>query len=98
MKLNELGGDRHLDELLPAVGAALGGAAKAVGGALATGTRVAGQAMAGTSSGLAGGQMNPAQAAAAAKERADQKKAIQDQIKATEQQLTDLRKRLAELG
>lgn len=49
-------------------------------------------------SGLAGGQMDPAQAAQAAKQRQEQKKQIQDQIKAAEQQLTDLRKRLAELG
>jgi hypothetical protein len=48
--------------------------------------------------GLAGGQMNPAQAAQAAKDRMDQKKQVQDQIKQTEQQLNDLRKQLAELG
>jgi hypothetical protein len=48
--------------------------------------------------GLSGGQMNPMQAAQAAKERQEQKKQIQDQIKNTEQQLIDLRKKLAELG
>ena len=48
--------------------------------------------------GLATGQMNPAQAAQAAKDRMEQKKQIQDQIKQLEQQLTDARKRLAELG
>ena len=48
--------------------------------------------------GLAGGQMDPAQAAKAAKDRADQKKQLQDQIKQAEQQLVDLRKQLASLG
>jgi len=49
-------------------------------------------------SGLAGGSMDPAQAAQAAKDRQEEKQQVQDQIKATEQQLIDLRKRLAELG
>jgi hypothetical protein len=48
--------------------------------------------------GLATGQMDPAQSAQAAKDRQEEKKQVQDQIKATEQQLIDLRKRLAELG
>jgi hypothetical protein len=48
--------------------------------------------------GMAGGQMDPVQAAQAAKERQEQKKQVQDQIKQTEQQLMDLRKKLAELG
>jgi hypothetical protein len=52
----------------------------------------------GQQAGLAGGAMDPMQAAAAAKERMDQKKQVQDQIKQTEQQLNDLRKQLAELG
>jgi hypothetical protein len=47
---------------------------------------------------MAGGQMDPVQAAQAAKERQEQKKQIQDQIKQTEQALMDLRKKLAELG
>jgi hypothetical protein len=89
-----------------AVGSAIGGAAKAVGGALKTGAAAAGklgqqvgqQAAVGQQAGLAGGGMDPAQAAAAAKERMDQKKQVQDQIKQTEQQLNDLRKQLAELG
>ena len=49
-------------------------------------------------SGLAGGQMDPAQAAQAAKDRMEQKKQLQDQLKQLEQQLVDTRKRLAELG
>lgn len=48
--------------------------------------------------GMASGQMDPVQAAQAAKERQEQKKQIQDQIKQTEQTLMDLRKKLAELG
>lgn len=48
--------------------------------------------------GLAGGQMDPAQAAQAAKDRAEQKKQLQDQIKQLEQQLADARKQLAGLG
>lgn len=48
--------------------------------------------------GLATGQMDPAQAAQAAKDRMEQKKQLQDQLKQLEQQLVDTRKRLAELG
>ncbi len=48
--------------------------------------------------GLATGQMDPSQAAQAANDRQEEKTQVQDQIKATEQQLIDLRKRLAELG
>ena len=43
-------------------------------------------------------QVDPAQAAAALKQRNDQKKQIQDQIRQTEKQLQDLRKQLASLG
>lgn len=78
--------DRKLGELVP-------GATPTVGTMSAQGQQPAGQ-----TSGLATGQMNPAQAAQAAKQRQDEKKAVQDQIKATEKQLVDLRKRLAELG
>jgi hypothetical protein len=49
-------------------------------------------------SGLAGWGMDPAQAAQAAKQRQEEKKQIQDQIRQTEQMLVDLRKRMAELG
>jgi hypothetical protein len=49
-------------------------------------------------SGLAGGGMDPAQAAQAAKQRQEEKKQLQDQIKQTEQMLIDLRKRMAEIG
>ena len=48
--------------------------------------------------GLAGGQMDPAQAAQALKDRQEQKKQLQDQIKQLEQQLSDARKQLASLG
>jgi hypothetical protein len=44
------------------------------------------------------GGLNPQQAAMAAKQQQDQKKALQDQIKQAEQQLQNLRKQLAELG
>jgi hypothetical protein len=90
--------DQQLDELLPAVGA-IGGAlakgAQAVGSAVKTGVQAVGQA---AQAGLAGGAMDPAQAAVAAKDRQDQKKQIQDQIKQTQAQLADLQKQLAGLG
>jgi cell shape-determining protein MreC len=105
MKLSELKeNDSQLDEILPAVGAAVGGIARgaaAIGSTAAKGVQTVGSAVAKGAqavSGLAGGQMDPAQAATAAKERMDQKKQVQDQIKQTEQQLTALRKQLAELG
>jgi hypothetical protein len=85
--------DQQLDELLPAVGAI--GGAQAVGSAVKTGVQAVGQA---AQAGLAGGAMDPAQAAAAAKDRQDQKKQIQDQIKQTQAQLADLQKQLAGLG
>ncbi len=56
------------------------------------------QQQAAPASGLAGGQMNPAQAAQAAKDRIEQKKQVQDQIKELEKQLADARKQLASLG
>jgi hypothetical protein len=113
MRLSELNeSDKQLDELLPALGAVAGGIArgaatlggaalrggaalaKGVGSAVSQGAKAAGQA----TSGLAGGGMDPAQAAAAAKERQDMKKEVQDQIKAKQQELQDLQKKLAELG
>jgi hypothetical protein len=78
-----------------AVGRGVGSALGRAGTAVAKTAPV--QAM-GQVSGLAGGEMDPAQAAQAAKDRQEQKKQIQDQIKQTEQQLTDLRKQMAELG
>ena len=45
MKLNEFSNDKQLDEVLPAVGAALGAGAKAVGGALAKGAQAVGGAV-----------------------------------------------------
>jgi hypothetical protein len=106
MKLSDLKEhDDQLDEVLPAVGAAVGGmargaavvgstAAKAIGGAVKSVAGQVGQAV----SGLAGGGMDPAQAAQAAKDRQSQKQELQKQIQMTQQQLTDLRKKLAELG
>ena len=96
-------------EIAPIIGAIAGGAAKAagaiggaamrgVGSAVSQGAKAVGSAVGQTAAGLAGGAMDPAQAAQAAKERTEQKKAVQDQIKQTEQQLIDLRKKLAELG
>jgi hypothetical protein len=99
MRLSDLKEDSQLDEFLPASGAPMGAAPRATPSP-ATGMQPAPKpgAMAGQQAGLAGGQMDPAQAAAAAKDRMDQKKQVQDQIKQTEQQLNDLRKKLAELG
>jgi cell shape-determining protein MreC len=80
------------------VGSAVSQGANAVGSAVSQGANAVGSAVGQTAAGLAGGAMDPAQAAQAAKERTEQKKAVQDQIKQTEQQLIDLRKKLAELG
>lgn len=97
-----------------AIGAAKAGmgAAKAIGGAVKTAANVAGKvgsavgnavgsagnAATKAASGLAGGGMDPAQAAMAAQEQAAKKKEVQDSIKAKEQELIDLRKQLADLG
>jgi hypothetical protein len=89
--------NRKLHELAPAIGAVAGGVVKgaqAVGGAIGSGAQAVGQA----TSGLAGGGMNPAQAAQAAKQRQDQKKQIQDAIKQKQQELSDLQKQLAQIG
>ena len=48
--------------------------------------------------GQAAGGVDPKQAAAMIKQQADQKKAIQDQIRQAEQSLNDLRKQLASVG
>lgn len=107
MKFSEVNEDR-IDELLPnlttvagglskgatAVGGAIKQGTQAIGGIAKSGVQAAGQAI----SGLMGGGMNPAQAAAAKKERDEQKKQVQDQIKQTEQQLQALRKQLADLA
>lgn len=86
-------GDRKLGELLPGTTSTVG-TMPTTGANQQAGTQQAGQKPAG----LATGQMDPTQAAQAAKDRMEQKKQVQDQIKATEQQLIDLRKQLAELG
>jgi len=78
-------------ELAPTVAAPIPGAAP---GAAAT----PGQPSAAKPAGLATGQMDPAQAAQAAKDRIEQKKQLQDQIKQLEQQIADARKQLASLG
>jgi hypothetical protein len=102
--------DKQLDEVLPVIGALGGAALRGVGGAVAQGAKTVGQAAgsaigqaAGSAvgkaaSGLAGGGMDPAQSAQAAKDQQEEKKQIQDQIRQTEQMLVDLRKRMAELG
>lgn len=89
MRLESFAGrDRKLGELLP-------GTTPTVGTVPTMGTQQQAQAQ---PSGLATGQMNPAQAAQATKQRQEEKKQIQDQIRQTEQMLVDLRKRMAELG
>jgi hypothetical protein len=99
--------NQKLHELAPAIGTATqqqaGGALSAFqqglqkplgGNQPQQGQQPAGQ----TTSGLAGGGMNPAQAAQAAKERTEQKKQIQDAIKQKQQELSDLQKQLAQIG
>ena len=81
--------DHQLDELLPTIGA-VAPAAGQVAQPAAVGTQPA--------AGLATGQMDPAQAAQAAKERNEQKKQIQDAIKMKQKELSDLQKQLAQLG
>lgn len=105
MNLKEFSSDHRLDELIPgAMGAikAMGQSFKTASGTAPKPTAAPAPANQQTqqqpTSGLAGGGMDPAQAAQAAQERAAEKKDVQDQIKAKEQELIDLRKRLAELG
>jgi hypothetical protein len=71
---------------------------QAVSGTVASGSQSVNQQAGQPTSGLAGGGMNPAQAAQAAKQRQDQKKQIQDAIKQKQQELSDLQKQLAQLG
>lgn len=106
MRLSEVITEKsQLDEVLPALAAgaakvgaqALGGVAKMAGSMLG-GSKPATPSTTQPAAGPVAGQMDPAQAAQAAKERTEQKKQVQDQIKQTEQQLIDLRKKLAELG
>ena len=93
MRLSDLReNDQQLDELLPTTGAVTGGVGTTI--APAPGT----QPTAKPASGLAGGQMDPAQAAQAAKQRSDQKKQVQDAIKQKQKELQDLQKQLAQLG
>jgi len=104
--------DEQLDEILPAIaagaglaartalgaGSAIAKGAQAVGSAVKSGAQAVGQAAGQAASGLAGGQTDPAQAAAVAKERTEQKKQIQDAIKQKQQELADLQKELTALG
>jgi len=104
--------DEQLDEILPVIGAAVGGIARGAaavgsaalkgGAALARGVGSAvsqgAQAVGNVASGLAGGQMDPAQAAQAKKDHDDQKKQVQDAIKQKQQELSDLQKQLAQIG
>lgn len=62
------------------------------------GTAPAPAAGAAPAAGQAAGGVDPKQAAAMIKQQADQKKAIQDQIRQAEQSLIDLRKQLASIG
>ena len=88
MRLESFAGrDRKLGELLP-------GTAPTVGTVPTMGT----QQQQAQPSGLATGQMDPAQAAQAAQGREEQKKQVRDQIKSAEQQLVALRRQLADLG
>lgn len=66
------------------------GAAPAAGAPAASGAAPA--------AGQAAGGVDPKQAAAMIKQQADQKKAIQDQIRQAEQSLIELRKQLASIG
>lgn len=105
MKLTEFSNDQQLDELLPAVGAALGAASKAVGGAVVKGAQAVGGAM--KAGAQAAGQASPqtatntapdpkalAMAAMQAKERKDN---ITQQMKDIDTQITDLQKQKSEL-
>ena len=83
---------------LRGAGSAIAKGAQAVGSAVKSGTQAVGQAAGQAASGLAGGQTDPAQAAAVAKERTEQKKQIQDTIKQKQQELADLQKELTALG
>jgi hypothetical protein len=82
--------------------AAIGGVAKAganlVGKAVGSAAGSAIGSAAPAIAGLAGGAMDPAQAAAAKKERDNQKKQVQDAIKAKQAELADLQKQLTQLG
>lgn len=99
MNFKEFSRDTRLAELIPGTMGALKSMSQSFKTAAGTAPAPTNQqAQQQPTSGLAGGGMNPAQAAQAAQERAAQKKEVQDQIKAKEQELIDLRKRLAELG
>jgi uncharacterized protein HemX len=111
MRFSEIN-ETRIDELLPAVGAAIGGAANAVGGALARGAASAVGGMAKSVAPSAGGAqgtqqatsgqpprgLDPAQAAMAAKEQQEKKKELQDAIKSKQAELQDLQKQLAQQG
>lgn len=85
--------------LAKGAGSAVRAGTQQIGKIAAQGSNLAGQVgRAANLGGLEGGGMDPAQAAAAAKEQQEQKKQVQDQIKQTETQLADLRKQLASLG
>jgi hypothetical protein len=120
--------DEQLDEILPAIGAIAGGAARVAGGAMSRGLTKAGGALArGVSSaggalvrgvksaattvgqkvagaagqaasGLAGGGMDPAQAAAEKKQHDDDKRSIQAAIKEKQAEIAELQKQLASIG
>lgn len=80
-----------------AVGRGVAAAGQAAGRAVATGLQKGAQAV-GQAAGLAGGGMDPAQAAQAKQQHDAQKKEIQDAIKAKQQEISDLQKQLSSLG
>jgi hypothetical protein len=91
MKLSEVLVERQLDELMPSIGMSTPPSGTTAPQQPSTQPNQ-------PTSGLAGGQMDPAQAAQAAKDRQEQKKRVQDAIKQKQQELTDLQKELAKLG
>lgn len=110
MKFSEFSNDTKLDEVLPAVGAALGAGARAVGSAVTKGAQAVGSALSkgaqavatNAATTLASGQAVTSDPAAQAKmlaqqaiDRANKKKEIQDQIKNKQKELADLQKELA---
>jgi hypothetical protein len=90
MKLAEVLIEKQLDEFLPSIGMSTPPTGTSTAQPKPTSQQPA--------SGLATGQMDPAQAAQAAKDRQEQKKRVQDAIKQKQQELTDLQKELASLG
>jgi hypothetical protein len=87
-----------------AVGRGVMAGGQAVGRAVASGVQKGVQAVGagirqgGQAAGLAGGGMDPAQAAQAKKDHDEQKKQVQDAIKQKQAEISDLQKHLSSLG